>query len=88
MIAPVTYAGRILATLIGLAVIWLAVTMAVSPSLIVPIPKHGEAPERVAFEPTLTTEIARYVAAGLLGFLGLTIAAAPWRRGKDAAPRE
>jgi hypothetical protein len=45
-----------------------------------PIPKHGEAPERVLYEPTLTTEIARYVSAGLLAFLGLTIAAAPWRR--------
>jgi hypothetical protein len=80
MVVGVGLAGRLLATLVGLAIVWLAVTMAISPALIMPIPKHGEAPERVLYEPTLTTEIARYVSAGLLAFLGLTIAAAPWRR--------
>ena len=88
-----TLPGRILATAIGVLILWLAVTMAVSPALIMPVPKHGEAPERVLYERTLTTEIARYVSAGLLGFLGLTIAVAPWRKRKppsdpSSAPRQ
>ncbi len=73
-------AGRILATLIGTAVLWLAVTMAISPALIVPVPKHGETPERIVYERTMTTELSRYIASGLLGFFGLTLAVAPWRR--------
>lgn len=73
-------AGKILATVIGVFVIWLAVTMAISPALIVPVPGHGDAPERITFERTATTEISRYVAAGLLGFFGLTLAVAPWRK--------
>jgi hypothetical protein len=78
----VALAGRILTTLLGVLALWLALTMALSPALIVPIPKHGELPQRVDFDPTWTTEIARYVAAGLLGFLGLTLALAPWRKRK------
>jgi hypothetical protein len=78
----VNLAGRILTTLIGALILWAAVSMAVSPDLIVPIPKHGQPPVRVTFEPNLTTEIARYIAAALLGFFGLTIALAPWRKRK------
>ena len=73
-------AGRVLASVIGVFVIWMAVTMALSPELIVPIPKHGELPEQPEFERTMTGEVARYVAAGLLGFFGLTLAVAPWRK--------
>jgi Na+-transporting methylmalonyl-CoA/oxaloacetate decarboxylase beta subunit len=76
----VSLAGRVLVSVVGVAIVWLAITMALSPALIVPIPKHGEPPQRVLYEPTLTTEVARYVSAGLLAFLGVTIAAAPWRR--------
>ena len=75
-------AGRIVISLTGVFCLWLAVTMALSPALIVPVPEHGEAPERIAYDPTLTTEIARYVAAGLLAFFGLTLAVAPWRKGE------
>jgi hypothetical protein len=82
VVVDLALAGRILATFIGVLIVWLALTMAISPALILPIPKHGEAPERVLYEPTLTTEVARYVSAGLLGFLGVTIAAAPWRKKK------
>ena len=72
--------GRVFATLLGAILIWFAVTMALSPELIIPIPEHGTMPERVAYDPNVTTEIARYVASGLLGFFGLTLAVAPWRR--------
>jgi hypothetical protein len=72
--------GRIFASVLGLGVLWLAVTMAVSPDLIVPIPEHGGTPQRVDYEPTFATEAPRYIAAALLGFFGLTLAVAPWRR--------
>jgi hypothetical protein len=78
----VKYAGRILATVVGVFVLWIAVTMALSPDLIVPVPSHGATPERIVFERTWTTEIARYISSGLLGFFGLTLAVAPWRRRK------
>jgi hypothetical protein len=82
-------AGRILTSLVGAFVLWLAVTMAVSPALIVPVPKHGESPQRVEYERTVTTEVSRYVAAGLLGFFGLTLVVAPWRkRGRTAVPSD
>ena len=76
--------GRIFTSVLGVGLIWFAVTMALSPDLIIPIAKHGEMPERVPFEPNLTTEIARYVSAGLLAFFGLTLAVAPWRRREEA----
>lgn len=77
-------AGRVLATIIGVLLLWFAITMAVSPALIVAVPKHGELPERITFEPTLVTEVSRYIAAALLGFFGLTLAIVPWRKKKPA----
>lgn len=81
-------AGRILTTLLGLGLMWFAVSMAVSPSLIIPIAEHGVMPERVEYEPTLASELARWIAAGLLGFFGLTLAVAPWRRKDGEEPPE
>lgn len=81
-------AGRILASLVGAFVLWLAVTMAFSPALIVPVPKHGENPQRVEYARTTTTEVSRYVAAGLLGFFGLTLIVAPWRRRASTTPSD
>ena len=77
--------GRVFVTLLGVIIVWFAVTMAWSPELIIPIPEHGTIPEQVAYEPTLTTEIARFATAGLLGFFGVTLGLAPWRnRGSKA----
>jgi hypothetical protein len=76
-------AGRILTSVLGLGLLWFAVTMALSPELIIPIAKHGEMPQRVDYEPNLTTHIARYATAGLLGFFGLTLAVAPWRKRQE-----
>jgi hypothetical protein len=80
--------GRIIASLVGAFVLWLAVTMAFSPALIVPVPKHGENPQRVEYERTLTTEVSRYIASGLLGFFGLTLVVAPWRKRTATAPSD
>lgn len=77
--------GKVLASAVGAFVLWLAVTMAISPALIVPVPKHGENPQRVVYERTVTTEVSRYIAAGLLGFFGLTLAVVPWRKRPEGA---
>lgn len=76
--------GKILATLIGVIVIWLAVTMAFGLALISPS-TTAEGEVSLAITRTWYGEIARYGSAGLLGFLGVTLAAAPWRARKGAA---
>ncbi len=74
------YLPRIIAGVVGAFLVWLAVSLAINPSVIRPSATEPEAvAERVEFERTWYGEAARYGAAGLLGFFGLTIALAPWR---------
>jgi len=71
--------GKILGSVIGLFLVWMAVTMAMGVTLIAPSATHGdEAP--LVITRVWYGEIARYASAGLLAFLGVTLAVAPWRK--------
>lgn len=73
-----TAAGRLTATLAGLVLVWMAVTMLIGDSLIAPsATSEGEA--ELVITHTWYGEAMRYASAGLLGFLGATLAIAPWR---------
>ncbi len=71
--------GRLFTTLIGVFLLWLAVTMAAGTTLIRPS-ATDEGEPRLEITRTWYGEAMRYGSAGLLGFLGLTLAVAPWRR--------
>lgn len=74
------------ATVVGLLVLWMAFTMAFSHELIRPSATEPEAPEeRVEITRTWYGEAMRVASAGLLGFFGVTLIAAAWRRPRDKA---
>lgn len=77
-------AGRILASALGALLVWMAVSMALGDGLIAPsATQDGRPPLEVTR--TWYGELMRFAAAGLLGFFGVTLAVAPWRRGAGRA---
>ena len=76
---------RILGSFVGLIVIWMAVTMLIGDALIAPsTTQEGEA--ALVITRTWYGEAMRYASAGLLGFLGVTLAVIPWRGRNGSAP--
>lgn len=79
--------ARILTTLAGVFLLWMAVSMALGFTLIRPS-ATGEGHAPLEITRTWYGEAARFGAAGLLGFFGLTLALAPWRAPPSASKDE
>lgn len=75
------WASRIIAAVIGAAIISLAVIGAVDPEALyqASATQPDDPAARVSAEPTWYATLARYVGAALLAFFGVTILLAPWR---------
>ncbi len=81
------YLGRIGATLAGVFVLWLAVSFALRPEIVRPstTEQRLSQDERVEVQRTWYGEAARWSAIGLMGFFGVTLVVAPWRRPRSTA---
>jgi len=71
--------GKIFGTFIGALIVWMAVTMALGLTLITPS-TTAEGEMALVITRTWYGEVARYASAGLLAFLGVTLAVVPWRK--------
>lgn len=76
-----TVFGKILASLAGVFVVWLALSFALRPEIVRPSATEQRVAEeeRAAITRTWYGEAARWSAVGLMGFFGVTLIVVPWR---------